>query len=102
MLVALGAPAAAQSTPGQLQTVTVTAERRAENVRDVPSSISVLNSELLDNLNTSGQDLRMLAGRVPSLNIESSFGRAFPRFYLRGYGNTDFRLNASQPVVAGV
>ncbi|OYV00609.1 MAG: TonB-dependent receptor, partial [Burkholderiales bacterium PBB5] len=26
------------------------------------------------------------------------FGRAFPRFYLRGYGNTDFRLNASQPV----
>ena len=35
---------------------------------------------------------------VPSLNIESSFGRAFPRFYLRGYGNTDFRLNASQPV----
>jgi iron complex outermembrane receptor protein len=35
---------------------------------------------------------------VPSLNIESSFGRAFPRFYIRGYGNTDFRLNASQPV----
>lgn len=83
---------------GKLQTVTVTAERRVENVQEVPSSISVLNSELLDSLNTSGQDLRMLAGRVPSLNIESSFGRAFPRFYLRGYGNTDFRLNASQPV----
>lgn len=91
-------PAVAQTTPGQLQTVTVTAERRVENVRDVPSSISVLDTELLDALNTSGQDLRMLAGRVPSLNIESSFGRAFPRFYLRGYGNTDFRLNASQPV----
>jgi len=83
---------------GKLQTVTVTAERRVENVQDVPNSISVLNSELLDALNTGGQDLRMLAGRVPSLNIESSFGRAFPRFYLRGYGNTDFRLNASQPV----
>jgi iron complex outermembrane receptor protein len=40
----------------------------------------------------------MLSGRVPSLNIESSFGRAFPRFYIRGYGNTDFRSNASQPV----
>ena len=36
--------------------------------------------------------------RVPSLNVESSFGRAFPRFYIRGYGNGDFRLNASQPV----
>jgi iron complex outermembrane receptor protein len=98
-LLSAGAlPAFAQSAPGQLQTVTVTAERRVENVRDVPSSISVLDTELLDALNTSGQDLRMLAGRVPSLNIESSFGRAFPRFYLRGYGNTDFRLNASQPV----
>jgi iron complex outermembrane recepter protein len=40
----------------------------------------------------------VLAGRVPSLNVESSFGRAFPRFYIRGYGNGDFRLNASQPV----
>lgn len=35
---------------------------------------------------------------MPSLNLESSFGRAFPRAYIRGYGNTDFRLNASQPV----
>ncbi|MFL6787386.1 MAG: TonB-dependent receptor, partial [Sphingomicrobium sp.] len=34
----------------------------------------------------------------PSLNIESSFGRTFPRFYIRGLGNTDFDLNASQPV----
>ena len=57
-----------------------------------------MQGELLDVLGTSGQDVRALAGRVPSLNIESSYGRAFPRFYLRGYGNTDFRLNASQPV----
>ncbi len=97
LALAFAAPAFAQSA-GQLQTVTVTAERRAENAQTVPSSISVVGGDLLESLNTSGQDLRMLAGRVPSLNIESSFGRAFPRFYLRGYGNTDFRLNASQPV----
>ena len=30
--------------------------------------------------------------------MESSFGRVFPRFYIRGLGNTDFDLNASQPV----
>ncbi len=83
---------------GKLTTITVTAERRIENIQNVPTSVSTINSELLEVLNTSGQDIRMLAGRVPSLNIESSFGRAFPRFYLRGYGNTDFRLNASQPV----
>jgi iron complex outermembrane receptor protein len=82
----------------QLQTVTITAERREESIKDVPNSVSTLSGEFLDVLNTSGQDLRGLSGRVPSLNIESSYGRAFPRFYIRGYGNTDFRLNASQPV----
>jgi iron complex outermembrane receptor protein len=93
-----GTAAQAQQTSTELQTITVTAERRTENVQQVPNSVSVVSSELLDVLNTSGQDVRMLSGRVPSLNIESSFGRAFPRFYIRGYGNTDFRLNASQPV----
>jgi iron complex outermembrane receptor protein len=100
-LAALHGGVAAQATDseaGKVQTITVTAERRVENVQQVPNSVSVVNSELLDVLNTSGQDVRMLSGRVPSLNIESSFGRAFPRFYIRGYGNTDFRLNASQPV----
>ena len=90
--------AAAAQTAGQLQTITVTAERRLENIRDVPSSVSALQGEMLEMLNSSGQDVRQLAGRVPSLNIESSFGRAFPRFYIRGIGNTDFDLNASQPV----
>ena len=94
------APADAVAAPqaGVLQAVTVTAERRAENVKDVPSSISTISGEKFDVLNTGGMDIRMLSGRVPSLNIESSFGRAFPRFYIRGYGNTDFRSNASQPV----
>jgi iron complex outermembrane receptor protein len=90
--------AAAPPEAGKLPTVTVTAERRRENIRDVPNSVSTIGSELLDTINTGGQDLRGISGRVPSLNIESSFGRAFPRFYIRGYGNTDFRLNASQPV----
>ena len=101
-LASLHAGASAQTTqtaePGKLQTVTVTAERRVENIRDVPSSVSSLSGELLEVLNSGGQDVRQLAGRVPSLNIESSFGRAFPRFYIRGLGNTDFDLNASQPV----
>ena len=83
---------------GKLETVIVTAERREENIKDVPVSISTLSGEKLDIINSGGQDIRMLAARVPSLNIESSFGRAFPRFYIRGYGNTDFDLNASQPV----
>ena len=83
---------------GKLETITVTAERREENIKDVPSSITALRGDALDVINSGGQDIRMLAARVPSLNIESSFGRAFPRFYIRGLGNGDFDLNASQPV----
>ena len=90
--------AAALNEPSKLETITVTAERRSENIKDVPSSITALKGEALDVLNSGGQDIRFLAARVPSLNIESSFGRAFPRFYIRGFGNTDFDLNASQPV----
>ncbi len=92
------APSEGSAQAGTLPAVTVTAERRTENVKDVPSSISTIAGEKFDVINTGGMDIRMLSGRVPSLNIESSFGRAFPRFYIRGYGNTDFRSNASQPV----
>ena len=88
----------ATAEAGKLQVITVTAERRLENIREVPSSVTALSGEILEVLNSGGQDIRLLAGRVPSLNIESSFGRAFPRFYIRGIGNTDFDLNASQPV----
>lgn len=86
------------AAPGQLQTVTVSAERRAENVRNVPVSATIIGEETLNALNSGGQDMQMLAGRAPSLQVESSFGRGFPRFYLRGYGNVDFHQNASQPV----
>ena len=84
--------------PATLATVNVTAERRVENVQKVPVSISTMRGAELHSLGNAGDDVRALSGRVPSLVIESSFGRTFPRFYIRGLGNTDFDLNASQPV----
>ncbi len=90
------APAAAPAVV--LETVMVTAQRRSENLQEVPVSITTLGGEKLDILGSGGEDIRFLSGRVPSLLIESSFGRTFPRFYIRGLGNTDFDLNASQPV----
>ena len=78
----------AVATDGQLQQVTVTAQRRTENIKDVPVSVTALRGEKLDVLLSGGEDIRVLAAKVPSLNIESSNGRTFPRFYIRGYGNT--------------
>lgn len=81
-----------------LDVITVIAQKREQNLQDVPVSIGVLSGETLNAITTGGQDVRLLSSRLPSLQIESSFGRAFPRFYVRGLGNTDFDLNASQPV----
>jgi iron complex outermembrane receptor protein len=81
-----------------LDSIVVTAQKREEDPKDVPASLSVLNSDQMEIITTAGVDIRTLSGRVPSLLIESSFGRAFPRFYMRGLGNPDFDLNASQPV----
>ncbi len=89
---------AAKPEAGQLETVIVTAQRRRENIKDVPMSITTLKGDKLDVLISGGQDIRFLSGRSPSLNIESDYGRSFPRFYIRGQGNIDFDLNASQPV----
>ncbi len=84
--------------PTTVGEITVTARKVEEDIQDVPVSISTLQGEDLDVLTTGGADIRALSGRVPSLVMESSFGRAFPRFYIRGLGNADFDLNASQPV----
>ncbi|WP_349742308.1 TonB-dependent receptor [Roseateles cavernae] len=93
------APAAeSKKDATQLEAVIVTGSRRVENLKDVPMSISAMKGEELEAYNASGQDIRALSGRVPSLNIESDYGRTFPRFYVRGLGNIDFDMNASQPV----
>src|SRR6202162_3957350 len=89
---------AGASNSETIQEVIVTATRREERLIDVPVSTSVLSGAALEVLGTAGQDIRQLAFAVPSLNIESSNGRTFPRFYIRGYGNTDFTNFASQPV----
>jgi iron complex outermembrane receptor protein len=81
-----------------LEEITVTAQRREERLEDVPISISTKSGEQLTSIFEGGEDVRALAGRVPGLNAESSNGRVAPRFYLRGLGNTDFDLAASQPV----
>jgi len=93
-----GIPEEEMDVPIAVGEITVTAQKREENIQDVPVAVSVVTSEDLDIITAAGADVRALSGRVPSLVMESSFGRAFPRFYIRGLGNTDFDLNASQPV----
>ena len=79
--------------------IVVTAQRRSEPLQNVPVSVGVLSGNDLTEYAAGGADtLLSLSGKVPSLYVESTTGRIFPRFYIRGLGNVDFYLGASQPV----
>ena len=100
----LSAPSFAQENETQqqkekgLETITVTAQKRSQSIQDVPISIATLSGDAFENIFAGGDDILALAVRVPGLYAESSNGRVAPRFYIRGLGNTDFDLAASQPV----
>ncbi len=100
---ALSTPALAQQEEQQkkeamLEKITVTAQKRTQSIQEVPISIATLSGERFESLFSGGGDILELAVRVPGLYAESSNGRVAPRFYIRGLGNTDFDLAASQPV----
>ncbi len=90
----------AQNDDKSVEIVVVTARKKSEAAKDVPISIGALRGDALTNATAAGgaTDMTLLSARLPSLVIESSNGRAAPRAYIRGLGNTDFDLNASQPV----
>ena len=90
---------AARSAAAALDTITVTAERREQNLQDVPVSVGVVQGEAMRAYTEGGDDtLLALSGKVPGFYAETTTGRIFPRFYIRGLGNIDFYLGASQPV----
>jgi len=95
---AMAQDATDEANEGALEEVIVTATKRVENIQDIPISITALNQSQIEQMSAGVPDIRFMNARVGNLTIESSFGRVFPRFYIRGYGNTDFDLNASQPV----
>ncbi len=82
----------------ELEEIIVTAQRREENLQDVPVSVTPMGGERLTALFEGGETILALATRLPGLYAESSNGRLAPRFYMRGLGNTDFDLAASQSV----
>jgi iron complex outermembrane receptor protein len=92
------ADTSADASP-EMSEIVVTAERRPENQQDVPVSVAVISGQNARDFTASGDDtLLALSGKVPGFYAETTTGRIFPRFYIRGLGNIDFYLGASQPV----
>lgn len=94
--VAIAAPV--YSASDVLEEIVVTAQKREENIQEVPISITRMAGDRLNARFSGGEDILALASAAPGLHVESSNGRLAPRFYMRGLGNADFTQAASQPV----
>lgn len=102
-----GAALAQSSTTGTtdpgdapaLEDIIVTAQRRAENLQDVPVATTALAAEALARANiTSTADLAQLA---PNLQINGSF-ELLPKITIRGVGTNDFAQNMAAAVATNV
>jgi iron complex outermembrane receptor protein len=88
LAVAQTAPASSAPEAAQLETVTVTARKREESLRDVPVAVTALTAEGLERLNV--RNLADLQGNVPSLTIYAARGsNTTLTTFIRGVGQAD-------------
>ncbi|WP_084398013.1 TonB-dependent receptor [Henriciella aquimarina] len=83
LLAGLAMPASAQDTSDELRqsTITVTLQKRAENLRDVPVAVSAIDDALLDDLGLD--EFSELARYVPGFEVQEQSPNN-PGFVIRG------------------
>src|ERR1700733_2822847 len=98
-----GAPAGAGAAPGGLEEVVVTAQKRTENLQDVPISIQALGNEKLEQLNIVNIDdyVKYLSGVTTVKGLgQGGNGIGTTHMYMRGVvSGQDGNHSASQPSV---
>lgn len=76
--------------------IIVTAQKRAENLQDVPSSIAAFTGAALTEQRVLvASDFGQIA---PNLVVQQTIGDSTPIFALRGVSMSDYSLNQSPPV----
>jgi iron complex outermembrane receptor protein len=84
-------------TPGQLEEVVVTAQKRSESLRDVPISVIALSSTALESINV--RNFLDLGFAVPDLRLSQfPFGSLQTRLFIRGIGNNDVQVTEDPAV----
>src|SRR5690606_32716285 len=69
-----------------LEEITVTAQKRMENIQEVPSSITVIDASLLENV--SAKQLTDYAGYIPGFTVQSAGIPGAARLTLRGIASS--------------
>ena len=77
----------------QIEEIVVTAQRRAENMQDVPISVSAMSADTLEAL--GAVDVLDLAATAPGLYVGRQLGS--PLIYLRGVGTTSTQGGQESP-----
>lgn len=82
-----------------LEEITVTAQKREENLQDVPISITAISGEVLRQ--DSVASLHDLSGRIPNL-VFSAFSPGQPEIAIRGIGTKEDGAAASDSTVVSI
>ena len=81
----------------QLDEVVVTAQKREQNIQDVPISVGVVDAETLDKNQFS--DFREISKLTPSVNFQGGYTPSATNFNIRGIGSYAFE-GGIQPSVS--
>lgn len=86
-----------EAQEGGLETIVVTAQKREQNLQDVPAAVSAIGGETL---RTRGiTETSDLMGAIPSLQVTTPYGRTQPNFSLRGISvANEFSASTASPV----
>lgn len=79
-----------------IEEIVVTAQKRAENLQDVPVSVTALTSDALAARGVN--NVLALNNLAPGMRISAADAAANPKIYIRGVGLSDFNPNASSGV----
>ena len=91
--VAFAGAARAQDTLGE---IVVTAQKREQNLQDVPVAVDAFSGAALQS--AGAVQPVDLAAMTPNLSTKNAVGNTMPIFTLRGIGLNDFATNGTQPV----
>jgi iron complex outermembrane receptor protein len=97
-VAAADAPQAGDSAAagsGEIETVTVTAQRRTEVAQEVPIALQVVTSQQIEKL--AATDLSTMNGYVPGLSVDGEQPTQ-PGYTLRGISVSDFGIGTDSPI----
>ncbi len=95
-VMSVAVPSGAQTTPGELEEVVVTAQRRGERLQDVPITVTVLDARQIQQARV--HQVGDVANRTPGLSFDA-YPASQPRLAIRGIGSSD-RGAAGDPSAA--